>query len=722
MKASVNRREKEIKNKTSLTLNRREFLKTLGGGIMITFTVGEIPLLESSLPPALQRKEEGFNAYLRIGQDGRVSCFSGKIEMGQGIITSLGQMLAEELDISLNRVVMVMGDTDLCPWDMGTFGSRSTKYFGAELRKAAAEARAVLIELASEKLNLPLDRLDTREGTVFDKKNPARKVSYAELTKGKAIVRQPSREVSPEPIHKHSICGKPFDRRDSREKVTGEAEFTGDIRLPGMLYAGILRPPIHGASLKEVDTSDARKIPGIKVIEEEDMVAVLHPLPDEAEKALRLIKARFEPPKQDLNNENIFSHLIKNAPEGEIVTQAGNLQEGKQASILTFNHTYFNHYVSHAPMENHTAVVSINGDKATVWASTQTPFRAKDEAAGVLGLSPDNVRVITPFVGGGFGGKTRNQQVVEAAKLAKLSGFPVQVAWSREEEFFYDTFRPAAVVKISSGIDENKKIAFWDYDLYFAGSRSSEPIYNIPHYKVLSKGSWGGRGESPHPFGVGAWRGPGSNTNVYAIESQIDIMASAAGIDPFEFRMQNLNDQRMKNVLQTAAEKFGRPLSKAPSGKGYGLACTNYLGTYVATIAEVEVDEISGKTKVKRMVCAQDTGEVINPEGTRLQIESCLIMGLGYALTEEIRFKGGEILDKNFDTYEIPRFSWLPEIEPVLVENTELPPQGCGEPAITTVGAALANAVYDACGARLFMLPMTRERLKEAIKENRKSS
>ncbi|MFW6159855.1 MAG: molybdopterin cofactor-binding domain-containing protein [Acidobacteriota bacterium] len=722
MKAYEIRQEKENKNKNTLTLNRREFLKTLGGGIMITFTVGEISLLESALPAALQRGEEDFNAYLRIGQDGRVSCLSGKIEMGQGIITSLAQMLAEELDVPLDMVDMVMGDTDLCPWDMGTFGSRSTKYFGAELRKAAAEARAVLIELASEKLNLPSDRLATKEGAVFDQNNPGQKISYAELTKGKTIARQLSREVSPKPRREHTICGKPFDRRDSREKVTGEAQFAGDIRLPGMLYARILRPPAHRTVLKKVDTSEAGKIPGIQVIEEEDMVAVLHPLPDEADKALSLIKARFGSPSRELNNENIFSYLVEKAPEGEIVTQAGNLQAGKRAAGMTFNQAYFNHYVSHAPMENHTAVVSINGNKATVWASTQAPFRAKDEAAGVLGLNPDNVRVITPFVGGGFGGKTRNQQVVEAARLAKLSSRPVQVAWSREEEFFYDTFRPAAVVKISSGLDKNSKIVFWDYDLYFAGSRSSEPVYNIPHYKVLSRGSWGGRGESPHPFGVGAWRGPGSNTNVFAIESQIDIMASAAGLDPLEFRMRNLNDERMKKVLQKAAQKFGRTFAKSPSGKGYGLACTNYLGTYVATMAEVEVDEDSGKINVKRMVCAQDTGEVINPEGTRLQIEGCMIMGLGYALTEEIRFKGGDVLDKNFDTYEIPRFSWLPEIETVLVENNELPPQGCGEPAITTVGAVLANAVYDACGVRLFVLPMTKEKIKAAIKENRKAS
>jgi len=243
-------------------------------------------------------------------------------------------------------------------------------------------------------------------------------------------------------------------------------------------------------------------------------------------------------------------------------------------------------------------------------------------------------------------------------------------------------------------------------------------VYNIPHHQVRSFGSWGGRGgDSPHPFGVGAWRGPGSNTNVYAMESQVDVMAAGTGIDPLEFRLNNLTDKRMRRVLLAAADKFGRKFEKAPSGKGYGIAITDYLGTYVATMAEVKVDTKTGYIRAERVVCAQDTGEVINPEGVRMQIEGCIIMGLGYALTEEIRFKDGKILTENFDTYEIPRFSWLPEIETVLVDNPEMPPQGCGEPAITPMGAVMANAVFDAAGVRMFMLPMTPDRIKEALKK-----
>ena len=373
-----------------------------------------------------------------------------------------------------------------------------------------------------------------------------------------------------------------------------------------------------------------------------------------------------------------------------------------------------NSYVAHAPIEPHTAVAKIEGNKATVWASTQTPFPAQEEIAQALGFPSKNVRIIPPFVGGGFGGKTRNMQAVEAARLAKLTGKPVKVAWSRAEEFFNDTFRPAAIVKIKSGIKDSGKIFLWDYIVYFAGERGSQQFYDIPHHRTASTGGgWRGTPGS-HPFGTGAWRAPGNNTNTFARESHIDIMASKAGIDPLEFRLKNLKDKRMLGVLTAAAEKFGWTKSKAAKGRGYGISLGIDAGTYVAHMAEVEVDK-KGAVQVKRVVCAQDMGLSINPEGAKMQIEGCITMGLGYALTEEIHFKGGEIFDLNFDTYEIPRFSWLPKIETVLIEAKDSPHQGGGEPAIICMGAVVANAIFDATGARLFQLPMTPERIKAAL-------
>ena len=693
-------------------VTRREFLKLTGGGILVFFTVGELPFFPEEAEGAPLPTD--FNAFLKIGKHGRVSCFTGKIEMGQGVITSLAQMLADELDVSLDSVDMVMGDTDLCPWDRGTFGSRTTRFFGPPLRAAAAEARSVLFELASERLRVPVQKLAVENGEVFEKTRPGNRVAYAHLTRGKRIERHLSGAVKVKDPSEFKIMHQPELRRDSFEKVTGKAKYAGDIHLPGMLYARILRPPAHDARLVSADFSAAEKVEGVRIVRDGDLTAVLHPQPDLAEAALWKIKAEFKRPKSDVDDKSIFDHLLKVAPDGSVLDSGGNLKTGKREAKAHFDATYLNSYVAHAPIEPHTATVHIEGNRATVWPSSQAPFRAKEETAQTLGIPVENVRVISPFVGGGFGGKTRNLQVGEAARLAKLTGKPVQVAWSRNEEFFYDSFRPAAVVKIRSGATEHGDIRFWDYHVYFAGDRGAAHFYDIPNHRTVSYGGWRGTPGS-HPFATGAWRAPSNNTNTFARESQIDIMAAQSGIDPLAFRLQNMADKKMKRVLKAAAEKFGWMKSPAPSGKGLGIACGADSGTYVATMAEVEVDKRSGAVLVKHVVCAQDMGLSINPEGAAIQIEGCVTMGMGYALTEEIHFQGGDILDLNFDTYEIPRFSWLPRIETVILENPNFPPQGGGEPAIITMGAVLANAIFDACGARIFQLPMTPERIKRAL-------
>jgi len=705
----------------ALPMDRRRFLQTTGTGIFLFFKIRDVSFFTQEGPGrALQQNvPSDFNAYLRIGEDGRVACYTGKIEMGQGIVTSLAQMLADELDVHIDNVDMVMGDTDLCPWDRGTFGSLSTRAFGPSLRTAGAEARRVLIEMASEQLKVPVKDLVTEGGAVFDRTNAKTRVAYAVLAKGKKIERHLTDPVIVKKPSEFKIMSKPLTRRDAREKVTGKAKYAGDIDLPGMLYAKILRPPAHGAKLVDVDTGEAGRVEGARVIRDGDLVAVLHKYPDVAQSALSKIKAKFDnPPATPLStvdDRSIYEHLLKVAPAGKVVASGGDLTAGEKESASVLEQTYFNAYVAHAPMEPHTAVVKIEGKRATVWASTQAPFGAREEVAKALGFRTEDVRVITPFVGGGFGGKTAHGQVVEAARLARLSGSPVQVAWTRNEEFFYDTFRPAAVIKIRSGITGKGRISFWDYNVYFAGERGAPHFYEIPNHRTTAyNSSWVG-GEGTHPFATGAWRAPGNNSNSFARESHIDIMAAKAGIDPVEFRLQHLSDAKMKRVLQTAAEKFGWKPAKSPSGRGLGVALGIDAGTYVASIAEVEVNKGTGDVSVKRVLAVQDMGLVVNPAGATIQMEGCITMGLGYALREGLRFKGEEITDVNFGTYEIPRFSWLPKIETHILDDENAPPQGGGEPAIVTMGAVIANAIYDAVGARLFELPMIPGRVKEAM-------
>lgn len=703
---------------TLLPLERRDFLKVLGGGIVVFMTVGEKAILAS---PDVQRRgyPSDFNAYLRIGEDGRVSVFTGKIEMGQGVMTSQAQMLADELGVAFESIDMVMGDTDLCPWDMGTFGSLTTRSFGPYLRAAGANARKVLLQLASEKLGVSESELSVENGEVFVTSSRSSKVTYAELAKGQAIARTLDEEAVLKSVSEFAVMGKSYQRLDAVEKVTGRAKFAGDIRLPGMLYAKIFRPPSHSTTVRSVDTSRAERIPGVVIVNEEGLVAALHEDPEIAERALQQFRADMHVPDTSLDHENIFDHLLANAPRGRQSDARGDLSVGESEASFISEEQYLDGYVAHAPMEPHAALASLEDGKMTVWISTQTPFGDQGGIARAVGISADNVRVITPYVGGGFGGKTSGQQATEAAKLAQITGRPVQVAWSRAEEFFYDSFRPAAVVKIKSGVDESGKICLWDYNVYFAGSRGSDQLYDARNNSITTYGEWGGGGGGTHPLSVGAWRAPGANTNIFAKESHIDVMAARAGIDPLEFRLNNTSDKRLINVLNAVAEKFGWSKAPAPSGRGFGIACGLDAGTYVAHMAEVAVDRQSGKVTVKRVVCAQDMGIVINPDGATMQMEGCITMGLGYALSEDIRFRGDEILDKNFDTYELPRFSWMPEIETVILKNDELAPQGGGEPAIVPMGAVIANAIYDAVGARLFQMPMTPERVLEGMRVRR---
>jgi nicotinate dehydrogenase subunit B len=713
-------REKDVE-RAAVDLSRREFLALTGSGLFVLFWIGPADAIqEPARIPARQGYPTDFNAYLKIGADGRVTCFVGKVELGQGAMTSLAMLLAEELDVALDSVDMVMGDTDVCPWDMGTFGSLSIWQFGPVLRGAGAEARAVLLQMASEQLQVPVDQLQVKAGAVTRTGDAAKRVTYAQLVQGKRIERH-LEKIPVKSVSAFSIVGKSAARKDALEKVTGRAKYAGDIAFPDLLHARIVRPPAHGARLTNVDAAAAEKIEGVRVVRDGDLIAVLHERRDVADKALDLVQAQFDRPAPTFDDKTIFDHLVRAAPQGQVVPdgESGSLQEGEKLASTIVDETYLNSYVAHSAVETHSATAKVESGKVTVWVSTQAPFTVRTQVAQALGFTPQNVRVITPFVGAGFGGKTSGPQAVEAARIARLVGRPVQVVWDRAEEFFYDTFRPAAVVKIRSGLATGGKIVLWDYKVYCAGDREARQFYDVPHQRTISAGGWSGS-QPPglHPFGVGPWRAPSVNTNTFARESHVDIMAAKAGVDPVEFRLRNLTDRRMRRVLEAAAKQFGWKPGRAPSGRGVGVSCAIYRGTYDATIAEIVVDKASGRVQVRRVACAQDMGVIVNPDGARQQIEGSITMGLGYALTEEVHFKDGEVLEKNFDTYEIPKFSWVPRIETILIDNPEVAAQGGGEPPIVNMGAVIANAIFDAVGARLFQLPMTPARIKEALKKS----
>ncbi len=683
---------------------RRDFLKKLGGGVIVVFCLGELSLIEGY---GQNTSEDllNFNAYLRVKEDGRVDCYTGKIEMGQGITTSLAQVLAEELEISIYAIDMIMGDTELCPYDAGTWGSLTTRFTDPVLRAAAAEAREVLIDLAAEHFGVSDELLEVYDGTVFVKNDKSKKISYAELTKGKKIVKTLKKKPEIKKSKDFKVIGKPVISLDAESKVTGEAKYSGDIKLPGMVYATIVRPKVYGSKKIQVDSSKLSEFEGAELVEEENLVAVVHPDPEIAFKASKKIKVTWEAPEIKVDNETIFQYLEDNVKENKVFEEGGNLTVGKDASKTIVEANYYDGYKAHASIETHAATCYWKDGKLTMWASSQTPFGTREQLAKTFEIPLEKVHLKQIFLGGGFGGKIYNQQAIEVAKIAKLCDKPVQLAWSRREEFMYDMFRTAALMKATSGVDSNGKLNLWEFDIYCAGTRGTKLFYDITNNRTRMFNE-----DDIHPFGTGAWRAPGNSSTTFARESHIDMTAYAVGIDPLEFRLNNLKDEYMSATLKLAAKTFGWERKKQ-EGYGYGIALGVDAGTCVVMIAEVYVNKTTGEVQPIRVVCAQDMGQVVNPHGATLQTEGGITMGLGYALYEDIEFNGGRIKSSNFNNYEITKFSNTPKIECVFIDKMDSKPQGCGEPAIICVGGAIANAVFDACGARVNRMPITAKRI-----------
>lgn len=699
---------KEIDNK-SRTNDRRNFLKKLGGGIIVVFSVGKLSLLQSCGQNS-ENEQLNFNAYLRIKEDGRVDCYTGKIEMGQGVTTSLAQVLAEELEVSIYSIDMIMGDTELCPYDAGTWGSLTTRFTDPVIRVAAAEAREILINLAADHLAVAQENLEAKKGTVFVKNEPSKKVSYAELTKGKKIIQNLKNKPDIKSHKDFNIIGTPITRLDAEAKVMGRAKYSGDIKLPGMVYASIVRPSVVGSKKLQVDSSKLSDFEGAELVEHKDLVAVVHKDSEIAYKASRKIEVTWDEPEAQTDNESIFQYLEDRVKDKKVVEEGGSLENGKENSKTILEATYQDGYKAHASIETHSATCYFEKGKLTMWASTQTPFGTRKKLAEEFELPLEQVHIKQIFLGGGFGGKIYNDQAIEAARIAKICSKPVQLVWTRREEFMYDKFRTAAVLKVTSGVDHLGKLKLWDFDIYCAGTRGVKLFYEVKNNRTRFFNK-----KEVHPFGTGAWRAPGNNSTTFARESHIDVTAFAAGIDPLEFRLNNLKDSRMKSTLELAAKTFGW-MAKKPEGHGYGIALGEDAGTTVAMITEVHVDKKTGKVMPIRVVIAQDMGQVVNPHGATIQTEGGFTMGLGYALYEDIEFNGGNVKSKSFNNYEITKFSKTPKIECVFMDRMDAKPEGGGEPTIICVGGSIANAVFDACGARVNRMPITPERILKALK------
>jgi len=693
-------------------MRRRDFLQGVTAGALTFFfttPAGSAPIV----PTRPGTYPEDFNAYLKISADGHVSCLVGKVELGQGAMTVLAMLVAEELELDPAKVDMVLGDTDLCPWDMPTGGSLTMWHTAPVLRGAAAEARAVLLRMASKALGSPVSGLTLKDGAIWVKEAPMRRTTFGELVQGRKMERHLGK-VKPKPLSDCTLIGRRVPRKDALAKVTGAAKYAGDLRLPGTLHACILRPPAQGQTLVTADTAAAERVPGVRIVRDGTLLAVLHAQPDTARKALALVKGTFEGSELDVDDVRIYQYLVdKAAPGQRVVISRGDIAAGEKRAATVVEGEYRNAYESHATLEPHTSVAKWEEGRMTVWASTQSPFVFRDSVADALKLGQDKVRIIAQFVGGGFGGKLVGPGAIEAARIARqVPGVPIQVAWNREEDLFLDGYRPAAVVKIRSGLDAGRgAITFWDSTVAGVSQGEAELSYEMQTNRYQAPTVSG-----LHPLKVGAWRAPNAHTNAFARESQLDALAAKAGLDPVTLRRRLITDARLLHLLDLAVETFDWEPAAGPTGRGIGLACGAWRQGLVVALAQVSVDRTTGKVKTERFLEAVDVGLVVNPDGARQQVEGAITMCIGQALSEEIHFKGGHILDKNFDTYLLPRFSAIPRIQVVFADNSVMATQGIGEPPVVPVAAALANAVFDATGARVTHVPFTPERILEALK------
>ncbi len=682
-------------------LDRRRFFKMTGGGLIVAYVLTDIMSFDSKANVEVQTvPPEGVDTWIHIGEDGKITVFTGKVEVGQNIRTSLSQIVAEELMVPVSSIVMIMGDTDLVPYDAGTFGSRTTPQMGRQLQQVAATAREALIEMASKKMNATAGNLKAEKGMIINT-TTNEKISYGALTKGQQLMKAIS---STAPVTKSTdwkVAGHSVPKVDGSKYISGKHVYVSDMKLPGMLYGKVLRPPSYGAKLLDADISKAQNMKGVIAVKDREFIGVAAPDIRTATAALHAIDAQWEEQKGQPSNANIFEYLVSNA-SGESRGRnsggsTGDVEKGLAEAEFKHAVKYNIDYIAHVPLEPRAAVAEWKDGKLTVWTGTQRPFGVQQQLVEVFNLAKDKVRVIMPDTGSGYGGKHSGEAAIEAARLAEEAGKPVKLVWTREEEFSWAYFRPGGVIDVEAGVKKDGSITAWKFINYNSGGAGLDTEYKVSNKKVQHI-------PSRTPLRQGSYRGLASTANVFARECHMNDLAGLIEMDPLEFRIKNLDDDRFVAVLKTAAKAFGWDGPKAP-GHGFGIAGGYEKGGHVGCCAEVHVNG-DKEVKVVRVVQAFEVGAIINPHHLENQAIGSIVQGLGGALFEAVQFADGRILNSGLSSYRVPRFSDIPKIEIILIDRKDLPSSGAGEAAIIGVAPAIRNAIVDATGVHLNNLPM----------------
>lgn len=687
-------------------LSRRGFVKMLGAGLLIA--IFEPIAIGQSRDGGRRRGGGGgfagrpstIAARVHIARDGTITVMTGKVECGQGARAEITQAAAEELHVSPDQVQLIMADTALVPDDGMTAGSRTSPSTIPSVRQGTAAALNVLVTLATQKWSVPPDQVRAESGTITHAASQ-RELLYGELAADeeaiKAFSKMPAENVTVTPVKEWKVLGTAVARPNARDLVTGGHAYPSDVIRPAMLHGKILRPPAYGATLQSIDLAPAKAMKDVIVTREESFVGVAAPTSFLAQQALDAIAAtaKWDRSPQP-SSKTLYEYLRQHARSLPTNTFAA------EDASKTLRATYTVAYVQHAPLEPRTATAEWTNGKLTVWTGTQNPFGVKSELERALGVSGDDVRVIVPDFGGGFGGKHSGEAAVEAARLAKSAGRPVALRWTRKEEFTWAYFRPAGVIEVEAALDGDSKLASW----HFVNINSGPSSINTPYSVAKARSQYV---QSEPPLRAGSYRGLAATANTFARECAMDELAAMANADPLEFRLAHLDDSRLKAVLETAARRFGwqERSSRKQANVGVGIACGTEKGSYVATCAQVRIED--GQIAVTHIGAAFDCGAILNPSNLLSQVQGAVTMALGPALREEIRFENGVIRNASFGQYRVPRFEDVPKIEVELINRPDIASAGAGETPLISTAPAIANAVYRATGKRVRGMPMNVE-------------
>lgn len=688
--------------------------------------------------------------WLAIEPDGTVLAASGKVELGTGTCTALAQIVAEELDVPFERVRMVMGDTERTPNEGYTAGSMTIQASGSALRQAAAEARQVLLEMASEELDAQLNELVVQDGMISVISDPERKISYAELMGGEKFNRHVTGKAPLKRPEDYAIVGKDTARVDIPGKLTGEPSYIQDLRMPGMLHGRMVHPPGPGAQFVSMDSSSVENIPGlVKIVQRGNFIGIVAEREDQAILAAKQLKVEWRENPVFPRMEDLYAFLRSQPTNNMVLTEEGEIEQSLKQAARQFQAAYYQPYHAHASIGPSCAVADVQDDQITIWSSTTGPYPLRSALAQWMSVPEEKVHIIYVEGAASYGHNGADDVPAEAVILSQAVGRPVRLQWSREDEFIWEPKAPSAVMEVRGGLDAQGNVVAWDFHVWspshvarprFAGQlltqqlltgqpdtpprmslgaeRNARNNYAFPNQRVTVH--W----LAKSPLRASAFRSLGGSENTFANESFMDELAAAASVDAVEFRLRYLVDPRTRAVLTAAAQKANWDARPSPQARkdgwveGRGVAFAQYENdqAIVACIAQVQVDTDSGSVRVKRITVAHDCGLIINPDGLKNQIEGNVIQSLSRALKEEVKFNEHRILSVDWDTYPILKFSEVPEVEIVLINRPDQPAVGAGEPSTVTTAAAVANAIFDAAGVRIRQIPFTPERIKAALR------